>query len=331
MNDVSANPRISAVITTYNNASFLAEAIESVLAQTRPLDEILVVDDGSTDETRRVVSAYSDKGVDYIYQPNQGAGAARNLGIRSTRGDLIAFLDADDLWLEEKTRLQDEVLLAQPELALVSGGAWWWNIETGKRWQVPLSSRSAARGRRDILVHNWIGNPSMVLLRRSVLEKTGLFDPSLRWGQDWELWIRIVSLYAIEILPDPVIVYRSHAKNLSHATQGKRLGCFWAISYRAIAAYQPAWQRPGLLARAWSHVILQRGEAARNEGESRWKQAGYASLAILSYPFEEIKEKIKLLARALLSEGVYRWLRAKLKANYRSPSYRSPSADRPEE
>src|SRR5438094_1927496 len=99
-------PHVSAIITTYNYAQFIDGAIECALQQTRRPDEIVVVDDGSTDETAEIVARYSAEGVRYVYKENGGAGSARNRGIRETDGDLLAFLDADDRWALEKTDLQ---------------------------------------------------------------------------------------------------------------------------------------------------------------------------------------------------------------------------------
>jgi glycosyltransferase involved in cell wall biosynthesis len=98
--------RVSAIITAYNSETFIAEAISSVLDQSCAVDDILVVDDGSTDKTRDVVTSFSHKGVRYVYQENQGPGAARNFGLQKTNGDIIAFLDADDVWLKDKTEIQ---------------------------------------------------------------------------------------------------------------------------------------------------------------------------------------------------------------------------------
>ncbi len=109
---------ISVVIPVFNAAPYVAQAIDSVLGQTLPPDEIVVVDDGSTDATAEVVRRYRHR-VDYRSQPNQGPGTARNLGIRVSQGDLLAFLDADDLWLPEKLRLQKAALDADPSLELV--------------------------------------------------------------------------------------------------------------------------------------------------------------------------------------------------------------------
>lgn len=113
---------ISAIITGYNYARFLPAAIESVLAQTRVPEEIIVVDDGSTDNTAEVVGRYADRGVRYIFRQNGGVSAARNTGIRASKGDLIAFLDGDDRWLPEKTALQLAHFERYPSAGIVTGG-----------------------------------------------------------------------------------------------------------------------------------------------------------------------------------------------------------------
>ncbi|HSR35490.1 MAG TPA: glycosyltransferase family A protein, partial [Anaerolineae bacterium] len=114
-----SGPRVSAIIPVHNGETYLAEAIESVLAQTyRPL-EVLVVDDGSTDRTRDVALSYPE--VIYVLQANAGTGAARNHGVRRSTGELLSFLDADDIWKPEKTALQVAALTAEPALAIVGG------------------------------------------------------------------------------------------------------------------------------------------------------------------------------------------------------------------
>src|SRR5258706_1971108 len=116
-------PKISAVIPTYNRSQVLKRAIESVIAQTRPVDEIVVVDDGSTDETASTVAAFGDQ-VRYIHQHNQGISGARNTAIRAASGDWIALLDDDDEWLPEKVRKQEEAIASCPDAVLVYSNYW---------------------------------------------------------------------------------------------------------------------------------------------------------------------------------------------------------------
>src|SRR5690242_5171951 len=110
--------KISAVIPTYNHERYLPFALDGALRQTRPLDEIIIVDDGPKDQTRQLVARYGDQ-VRYIYQDNAGLSAARNAGMRAATGDWVAFLDADDGWLPDKIRWQEEVARRTPAAVLV--------------------------------------------------------------------------------------------------------------------------------------------------------------------------------------------------------------------
>ena len=112
-------PSVSVVITTYNQASYIGPALDSVFAQSRPPAEVIVVDDGSTDETSERIAPYRDRLV-YIRQPNQGVAQARNTGVRTARGDLLAFLDGDDLWESEKLALQVAAACAYPDSGLIA-------------------------------------------------------------------------------------------------------------------------------------------------------------------------------------------------------------------
>jgi len=297
--------RVSAIITAYNSEMFIAEAISSVLEQTCPVDDIVVVDDGSTDQTRDIVASYSQNGVRYIFQENQGPGAARNCGIRETSGEIITFLDADDVWLKDKNKIQLEYLSEHPDIALVSGFTWWWNVMKDLRaiaGQIPLSMESL---RRDMMVYNRIGNPSRVMLRRSVLADVGVFDPTIRWGQDWDLWIRIITHHKAVILPIPVMVYRWHEKNLSHTRRWERLYSYWNVSQQAIHAYQPVQQWPLLMLRSWSLFTLRRSSYLLEQKGLRWRAIGYAVAAFLAYPMDMGRDKLKTLLRAVVGDHIY--------------------------
>jgi glycosyltransferase involved in cell wall biosynthesis len=118
-------PTVSALIPTYNAGHLVVRAIESVLAQSSPASEIVVVDDGSTDDTAERVAAFGES-VRYVAQPNAGASAARNLGIASSRGEFVAFLDADDVWHPRKLEAQLEALARHPDLGMLSARTFDW-------------------------------------------------------------------------------------------------------------------------------------------------------------------------------------------------------------
>jgi glycosyltransferase involved in cell wall biosynthesis len=291
-------PRVSAIITAYNCAEFVGEAIESVLGQTRPVDEIVVVDDGSTDDTAAVMQAYAARGVRYVYQDNQGAGGARNRGIEETTGELVTFLDGDDTWYPDKTAVQLAYLAAHPATGLVSGERMWWRVSTNQRNVKRYALPPGKDLRREILVQNVVGNPSMTMIRRSVIERVGLFNRSLRWGEDWEFFIRVAYDSPIGFVHQPVIVYRWHPGNLSHDRMWMQLDCFLNISRRAIATYASHWHAV-LLARSISRIEFLKAERAFNDSLSMWRQIYHAGRSVVIYPFENTFSKVRVLTRSV--------------------------------
>ena len=237
--DVSSgrHPTVGVVIPSYNAADFLPQAIESVLKQTAIIDDIVVVDDGSTDQTEDVVKRFTEDGVRYIKQANQGSAGARNTGVRSLSTDYICFLDTDDSWLPNKTTLQRDILMRRFEIGLVSGDQIFWDPERSIR-KVRRFSGQPTRHllRRKLALSNIVGNPSMVMVRRSIFEDVGLFDPSLRFGDDWDMWLRIAANSDIAFADEPVAVYRWHSKNQSRCHQTACLRAYRQISLRAIQA-----------------------------------------------------------------------------------------------
>ena len=203
---------VSVIIPVRNRAYFLKEALASVLAQTyRPL-EIIVVDDASTDATPYVVGRYP---VIYHRMGRRGGpAAARNRGIRISRGELLAFLDSDDLWLPSKVALQVAYLREHPEAVAVQPEEIW--IKEGRR----ISPRGKHRKPHGFFFHRAIKlcliSPSGVMIRRWVLEEIGLFDEEFPVCEDYELWLRLAARYPVHLLPFPLVVKRGgHPDQLS--------------------------------------------------------------------------------------------------------------------
>jgi len=198
-NQTAMSPTVSAIIPTYNRAHLLPKTLESVFAQTRPVNEVIVVDDGSTDNTAEVIKSYGSS-VRYIRQANAGAGAARNHGMRAARFDYLAFLDSDDLWVPEKNELQMAFLNEHPEVDFVFGDMANFSDESDdakpeiKDPQLHKYFVENACNLEDLfsclLIENMIPTPS-VMFRRSCVERVGFMDEHLKIAEDLEYWLRV--------------------------------------------------------------------------------------------------------------------------------------------
>lgn len=211
-------PTISLVIPTFNRQQLLRRALDSVTAQTRPPDQIIVVDDGSTDETAEMITTHFPS-VHYLQQAQSGVSAARNRGITAAQGDWIALLDSDDEWLPDKLALQIEALGEQPRHRLCHTDEIW--IRRGKRVN-PHKKHAKAGGQ--IFVHCLplcAISPSSVLIARTLLDEVGLFDTRLPACEDYDLWLRICALHPVLYLDRPLVIkHGGHADQLSRQHWG---------------------------------------------------------------------------------------------------------------
>jgi glycosyltransferase involved in cell wall biosynthesis len=207
-------PRVSVVIPTYNSAGLLREAIQSVLSQIYSDFEVVVIDDGSTDNTESVARSFGDR-VSYLKQENKGAGAARNHGIKRSRGEYVAFLDSDDLWLPGKLAEQIPLLDRDPELGLVYSD-WAVVAEQGEALPSYLRNLPAASGYVfDELVQCGFILTSGTVVRRSCFDDVGYFDETLSIAQDYDLWLRICYRWKIALVNKPLVIKRNRDGNLS--------------------------------------------------------------------------------------------------------------------
>jgi glycosyltransferase involved in cell wall biosynthesis len=204
-------PMVSVVIPAYNAAAWIDETLESVQAQTYRDSEIIVVDDGSSDETEKVVARFSS--IKYIYRKNGGAAAARNDGIRAARGEYVAFLDADDLWLPDKLSLQID-LLERTGLNWVYSGAYAIDGQTGRTLFTFGKLRRQYSGDvlKPLFIEDFVPSPTPIV-RRAVFDIVGYFDEATiaRGVEDWDMWLRIAARYPIGLIGNPLACYRVHA------------------------------------------------------------------------------------------------------------------------
>jgi len=214
-------PRVSVIIPTHNRARFLAESIQSVLAQTFDNLETIVVDDGSTDNTREVVGNFLGPRVKYVYQENQGASAARNAGILIATGDFIALLDSDDVWLGDKLALQVDLLDSHPKAGLVYSDAYLFDDQSGAILGRFLEGKGVFSGKvlRQLLSTQFI-KTSTVVIRRNVFDVTGYFDESMMRVHDRDMWLRIAYHFDIQGISIPLARIRVHSSGISQNWEG---------------------------------------------------------------------------------------------------------------
>jgi SAM-dependent methyltransferase len=207
-----APPPVSVVITCYNQGRFLGEAIESVLRQTYRRHEVVVIDDGSSDDTADVAARYSEVGL--VIEPHRGLAAARNAGIRYSSGDYLVFLDADDRLLPSALEVGVKHLSANPQAAFVSGR----HVRIAAGGAI-LSSPHEPAVHGDhylaLLRGNYIGMHAAVMYRREALEAVEGFDSSLPRCEDYDLFLRLARRFSVSSHDEPVAEYRFHGANMS--------------------------------------------------------------------------------------------------------------------
>lgn len=233
--------KVSVVIPTYNYGRFVGEAIRSVLAQTFTDFELMVVDDGSTDDTKEVVTSFNDARIKYIYQENLGVGAALNNGIKASIGEYVTILGSDDVYLPQNLELKAKLLDTRPDIGLVCSdlyvfdndtgailGRFWRDKKVSHYWVDP--ERAARQPLKELLYRGCFIMPQATMIRRTVLNEVGGFDESLPTHEDWDLFVRIILHFSIQIIDMPLLKLRRHNTNLSENKDKMYWGAVGAIN-----------------------------------------------------------------------------------------------------
>jgi GT2 family glycosyltransferase len=211
-------PKVSVIIPTYNRYKFLSEAIESVLNQQYQDYELIVVDDGSTDDTAQIAQKYNSK-ISYIYQENRGVSAARNRGLACSSGEYLCFLDSDDVWQPGKLKTQVEFMERHLEYQISYTDEVW--IRNGVRVNQRRKHRKYGGWILPYCLPLCIISPSSVMIKRGLFDVVGKFDESLPACEDYDLWLRIARDYPIGFIEQPLIIKRGgHADQLSRKYYG---------------------------------------------------------------------------------------------------------------
>lgn len=254
---------VSVVTATYNMAGYIAETLDSILAQDYPHLESIVIDDGSTDDTAEVLAPYEAAGkVRVVRQQNAGQTVAKNRGIAESRGEFVAFCDADDTWRADKLSKQVAAFRQDADIAVVFS-----DINTidgnGDPYDMPPMKRVGGRITAALLVDNFIPFPSSIV-RASVLEEVRGFDESLSMSIDYDLWLRISLRYSMHYIPEPLANYRIWEGQMSKK-MGERLDNFFRLLERFLAAH-PDCATEAEKDRAWAHALVTRGYWHAREG-----------------------------------------------------------------
>lgn len=199
---------ISVIIPTYNRKEFLKNAIESVLNQKNVNFELIVVDDGSTDGTKEIVKKYPLK---YIYQENKGPSSARNNGILNSSGSFISFLDSDDLWVEDKLKLQICFFKENKDYLIVHTGEKW--IKNGKVLKQKEKHKKGSGDQFERSLELCVISPSSVMMKKELFEKVGLFDENFPACEDYEFWLRVTSKFKVGFIEKELVIKRGGHKD----------------------------------------------------------------------------------------------------------------------
>ncbi|WP_420195636.1 glycosyltransferase family 2 protein [Marinobacter sp. GH_1] len=254
----SQQPLVSVVIATFNMGQYLPEAIDSVLAQAWKNLEIIVVDDGSSDNTAEVMGRFDQEPrVRYIQTENRGQPKAKNLGLQEAAGDFIAFCDADDLWHPEKLRMQMP-LFEQEDVGVVYSEVSYID-QHGERVAKPQPyMRHSGQVTRHLVIKNFVPFGTAVI-RRACIEKNGVFDEALPMGIDWDLWLRYSVDWQFYYLPEKTYIYRIWPGQMSKNYRGRYDNAFRILN-KFLGQY-PNSLPDDLIARAWADMYVSRGMA----------------------------------------------------------------------
>ena len=271
------SPTFTVVIPAYNRAAVVRRAIESVFAQTRQDFEIMVVDDGSQDDTVATVAAIGDPRVTLLrHERNRGAGPARNTGIRGGTAPYVAFLDSDDEWLPTRLdRMLSVFERSGPDVGMVYTGA---ERIGGDGTVITDTPHDRADLSHILLTSNVIGGTSVAMVRRDVLDTVGIFDENLRYTEELDLWLRISERFEIRCIPEVLV-------RISQQTlRGRLSGDLAAVSHGREMFLRK--HRQALVEHRVLHLFLRESGWVKQRGARKLSEARrYYRQSIAAYPF----------------------------------------------
>jgi len=253
MND---KPLVSVVVATYNMAQYICEAVDSVLNQDYQNIEVILVDDGSEDDTQQKLQRYAgDQRVKIFWQHNAGQTAAKNRGLNEAVGEYIGFCDADNYWLPGKLSMQLDFCEENKKPTVIYGDLQLIDV-LGKNLNTPIVKRYSGKITGPLLMDNFV-TFNTTLIPRRILDEVGGFDETLRMGIDYDLWLRISVHYDFQYLPKPLVGYRIWGGQMSNRT-GERFENFFRLMKNFLGKY-PDSVSSVEIKRGWAHTYVSRG------------------------------------------------------------------------
>ena len=297
-------PLVSVVIPAYNAAPYIAETVNSVVTQTFSDWELIIVDDGSTDDTAaRIAPFLSDPRVSLHRKANGGDSSARNFGLKRAQAGLIALLDADDYWLPEKLAKQVAIMTQHPDVG-VCGTAFRSISRNGDLLEPAVGEEFHGRGLPRLLFRP-IANMSTAILRRTVFDKAGVFDESIVMAEDYEFWLRVGMYCSFHLMPEPLACIREGHGSTSRSWRERREYVHRHVIPRFLNEHGGRqFIKPWHL---WEHRAIE--YKRRGDDSSQWfARLGWYLLSVLKYPLN--LDAYGALGATLAPPGPWRLLKA---------------------
>ena len=290
-------PTVTVIVPTYNRWPRVGQAVASVLEQRYRDFELIIVDDGSTDRTATELARFGGQ-LHYVFQARSGVSAARNLGVRRSRGRLIAFLDSDDLWRPDKLQVQVAFMEKHPEVQICQTDEVW--IRHGVRVNPKLKHRKPSGDIFERSLELCLVSPSAAMLSRELFEVSGGFDESFPVCEDYDLWLRIAREYPVPLIYQPLVVkHGGHADQLSHSLWG--MDRYRVIALQKLLRAGIAGQQRRAVLRVWQNKLAVLASGARKRGKGADAES---YLAMLSEFAEEISDVGEWVSKFRGGEGL---------------------------
>jgi glycosyltransferase involved in cell wall biosynthesis len=295
--------KVSIVVTCYNYGKYISDCLNSILKQKYQNYEVVIIDDGSTDNTEKVVSPYlENQKIKYCKQENMGQAGAKNNGIRNSTGEFIAFLDADDMWADNMLE-KEMALFSDKRIGVVYSRVRFINeknkeviIKSNNKYLLPRSGNITS-----YLLFENIVTFSSSIVRKECLDKCGYFDESFKMGIDWDLWLRISTKYQFSYVNEPLLIYRIHSTQMSKNHEERRK-CSDGIMNKFFQ------QNPNLISKktarkSWAYTYNNRGNSYHNSDFRQSVVFHLRSIREWPWQFAAYKDLVMHILRQVVRRG----------------------------